>query len=99
MIIKNSTGTTPSIDLSIGFVEVDYISIQQISLSLKENEHDLLSIRMAGIPVKAITDYVKAPVRFTMVRGSSQSHEFVGEIAQVIPDSQTRMGAVNNSPM
>jgi hypothetical protein len=99
MIIKNSTGTTPSIELTIGNVEVDYISVQKIELNLKENEHDLLSIQMSGLPVQALTDYIKAPVKYTMVRGASQSHEFVGEIAQVVPHSKTRSGSVNNSPI
>jgi len=99
MIIKNSSGIVPSIDITIGEVEVNYSSIQQIKLCLKENEHDMLVMRMAGIPVKALTDYIKAPVRFLMTRGSSQRHEFVGEIAQIIPESVTRDGAVNNSPI
>lgn len=99
MIIKNSSGIVPSIDLTIGEVEVDYASIGQVKLCLKENEHDMLAIQMSGIPVKALTDYIKAPVRFVMTRGASQKHEFVGEIAQIIPESETRGGAVNNSPI
>jgi hypothetical protein len=99
MIIKNSTGISPSIDLSIGGVEVDYVSIQNVELNLKENEHDLLSITFAGLPVKALTDYIKAPVQYNMVRGTSQNHEFVGEIAQIVPHSKTRYGAVNDSPI
>lgn len=98
MINQHPLGITPSFDLTVGGVAINYMSIDRMELSMNEGEHDMLVLRMKGIPAKAITDYIGAPVRLVLKRGTAEEQEFVGEVAQVIPESQLNRGAVNRSP-
>ncbi len=98
MIYQHPFGITPSIEISIGGVPVLYESIKTVEISLNEGEHDMAVLHMYGIPQKAIIEYIGAPVQIVMTRGKAERQEFVGEIAQVVPESAARKGAVNNSP-
>lgn len=98
MITRHPLGITPSFELDIGGVDVDYTSIERIEIMLNESEHDMVVFRMAGIPAKAITDYLLAPVRLELRRGSSESQIFTGEVVEVTPVTELAKGAVNRSP-
>jgi hypothetical protein len=98
MIFQHPFGITPSIEISIGGVPVLYESIKTVELSLNEGEHDMVVLKMYGIPQKAIIEYIGAPVQIVLSRGNTERQEFVGEIAQIVPTNDLRKGAVNNSP-
>lgn len=98
MILQNPTGITPSFELTIGGVPINYTSIDRIEVNMNEGEHDMVVFRMLGIPAKGITDYLGAPVQLFFRRGTAEVQEFVGEVAQIIPESELRKGAVNRSP-
>lgn len=97
MIINSGSPLSPKVYLEIGDVEVNYFSIDTIDLDLCVNKHDVLTIHMNGIPSKAITDYVNAPVRFLVSSGPGRSQEFVGYVLYVEPEYSVAAPVVNQS--
>lgn len=98
MILQHPLGITPGIDISIGGVPVQYEAIDRVEIHLNEGEHDMAVLRVLGLPQKAIIDYIGAPVRIILTRSTVERQEFVGEVAQVVPTTELRKGAVNRSP-
>lgn len=98
MIINSGNPLSPKTYVSINGVEVNYQSIQSMSLHLSVNKHDVLIITMAGIPPKAITDYIDAAVEMGVSSGQGRSQDFRGYVLYVQPEADGRGGIVNNSP-
>lgn len=97
MIFRTHNATSPTVNISFDGVAVDYLSIVQIQLELTENQHDLVRIKMAGIPPTAITDYIDAPVSVSWSQGAA-SNKFVGYVVYIEPEYKNNQGMVNNSP-
>lgn len=97
MIISSGSPLSPKVYLEIGNVEVNYFSINTVELDLCINKHDTLTIHLNGIPSKAITDYVNAPVRFLLSSGAGRSQEFVGYVLYVEPEYNSSAPIVNQS--
>lgn len=97
MIINSGGPLSPNIYFEIGNVEVNYLSIDRIDLDLSANEHDILTMHMNGIPSKAITDYINAPVRVSVSSGPGRSHEFVGYVLYVEPEYNASAPIVNQT--
>jgi phage protein D len=98
MIFNTGNPLSPKVYIAINGVEVKYKSIQTMSLSLGTNMHDILVLNMAGIPPRAITDYIDAAVRMTITSGQGRTQEFCGYVLYVEPESDGRSSIVNNSP-
>lgn len=98
MIAKSNSPLSPDVMITINGVEVDYTSIYSFTLSLDENMHDMCTIRMRGIPPRAITDYIDAAVRVSLSSGPGRTQEFCGYVAYIEPTSETRQGLINGSP-
>lgn len=92
-------GVSPSVEISIGGVNVRYESIVSVSLLLEESKHDLLEMVIAGFPPGAVTDYWNSPVKVVLDNGASFYYEFIGYIDGVHPTSSTSQGFVNYSPI
>jgi phage protein D len=88
----------PNFQLSVNDVEVDYQALNRLEVDLSENQHDALSIHLAGIPMQAITDYQNAAVHLHFDTGAAYSFDFTGYVSDVRPESQTSQGTVNHSP-
>lgn len=97
MIFNSGSHLSPKILLEIGNVEVNYFSIPQIELDIAENHHDVLTIHMNGIPSKAITDYINAPVRASISSGPGRSQDFVGYVMYVEPVYDSKAPLVNQT--
>jgi hypothetical protein len=97
MIVHSGSPLSPKTYLEIGGVEVNYFSVSNIDLDLCINKHDILTIHLNGIPSKAITDYVGAPVRFTLNSGPGRYQEFVGYVLYVEPEYNSSAPIVNQS--
>lgn len=97
MIFNSGSPLSPKVYLEIGDVEVSYTSIDTIDLELCVNSHDVLTLHLNGIPSKAITDYINAPVRFLISSGPGRSQEFVGYVLYVEPAYSTSAPIVNES--
>jgi len=98
MIVKAPYGLSPTFELSIDNAAVDYHSLNRFEIDLSENQHDMLSLELGGIPTRAITDYQNKGVLLTLNTGANYSCSFSGYVTDVHPVSRTYQGLVNNSP-
>jgi phage protein D len=97
MIKQTNNPLSPKVSFEINGVEIDYFSINQLSIDLEENKHDIVTFVMSGIPPKAITDYEGAPVRFSISSGSGRTQTFVGYVLYVEPEYDIRAPVINGS--
>lgn len=98
MIINSGNPLSPKVYVALNGVEVNYRTIQNMSLALGPNKHDMLILHMAGIPPKGITDYIDAAVEMRVSSGQGRTQEFKGYVLYVEPESDSRASIINNSP-
>jgi hypothetical protein len=98
MIIKTGSQLSPAVSVTINNVEVNYSSIISVDLCLDENKHDVCTLVMSGIPARAITDYIDAPIRVFATTGQNRNQEFCGYITFIEPTTTTAQPLVNSSP-
>jgi len=98
MIIKTGSQLSPEVSILINEVPVNYASITSAEILLDENKHDVCVLLLSGIPPRAITDYIDAPIRVFATTGQNRSQEFCGYITFVEPVSNTAQPIVNGSP-
>lgn len=98
MITPPTHGVAPKFEITINGVEFNYMSLHSIHISLEENMHDLAKIRVAGIPPRAITEYLNTAVDIKVWLNANFYQRFVGTVIEVDPISMTREGLVNRSP-
>lgn len=99
MISKSLHPLSPNVEISLDGVPVDYTAIQSMDLHLTENEHDMLTIDIAGLPPKAATDYIGAGVFVLVDSGYGRSQQFYGYVISTEPRIVTKDGLVNRSPI
>lgn len=99
MIFKNKFPNAPDVSVVISGVAVDYNSIESVSFELTEDAHDIASITFSGLIPNAITDYVGAPVFISIGISQTRFTSFYGYVSYVSPESITRRGLINNSPI
>lgn len=97
-IRKQPSGVSPTIELTINGAEVRYHSLTGIELLLEENHHDMLKIRMNGIPTRAVTEYRNAAVLLKLDTGAGYLDTFHGYVEKVVPTSKISGGLMNGSP-
>jgi phage protein D len=98
MISPPTSGVSPKFEITINGVEFNYMSLHSINISLEENVHDVAKIRVAGIPTRAITDYLNTAVEIKVWLNANFYQHFVGTVIEVDPSSSTSEGLVNKSP-
>jgi phage protein D len=98
MIRKNQYGLSPSFDIAVDSVSIDYQALNEIEIHLGENMHDMVVLHMAGLPPRASADYRNKPIRIQLDTGASYSHEFTGYITDIRPEAKTASGLLNGSP-
>jgi phage protein D len=98
MIAPPTQGVSPKFEITVNGVEFNYMSLHSINISLEENVHDVAKIRVAGIPTRAITEYLNAAVEIKVWLNANFFQHFVGTIIEVDPTSLTSEGLVNSSP-
>lgn len=98
MIISSGNPLSPKTYIALHNVEVDYHSIQQATIDLCVNKHDMVVLKLAGIPSNYITDYIDAPVRVTLSSGPGRLQDFCGRVLYVEPESDSRAPIINKSP-
>lgn len=99
MTIRRQPGVvSPTFELTINGAEVRYQALTSLELTLEENHHDMLKIRMNGIPTRAVTEYRNAGVLLHMDTGAGYSEGFYGYIERVLPISKVSGGVMNGSP-
>jgi phage protein D len=98
MIRKNVFGVSPDLEIVVGDVPVNYDSIGLVELHLSENQHDMLILRMVGLPSRAMVEYRNKGVRVRIDTGASYKQEFYGYVRDIRPVALASNGFVNNSP-
>lgn len=98
MIYQSSSPLSPAITVIIDGVPVNYTSVVGAELVLEEDKHDLLVLKLLGVPPQLLHEYLMAPVVFTIDSGPSRSQTFVGYVSNVEPVSQSSNGYMNGSP-
>jgi len=99
MIFKSNFPTSPDVDIIISDVSVDYTSIESVEVDFEENAHDMAVLTFVGLPAKAVTDYINAPVSITISTSPARTSSFNGYVTYVEPELITRRGLINNSPV
>jgi phage protein D len=100
MTVVTTTQTSApkhSVDVSIDGVGVDYSSIAKVEVSLRENEHDLVTLVLMGISPLAITDYVDRPIKVTVKVPYGEGFTFCGYVNHVNPTHKVSSGKANRS--
>jgi len=99
-VILGAPGSvTPSYSLTIDGVSFDYTSIAEIRLGMKENHHDVLTVKVAGLPTRFVNWYKGRAIALEMDTGPFYQETFSGYIDSVNPTSDVKTGPVNNSPL
>ena len=98
MIVHSGNPLSPKVVVKINNVEVNYKSITKLIIDLAANKHDVVSMHIAGIPPKAITDYIDAAVSVTVTLGPGRTTEFRGYVLYIEPESVSGSSLINNSP-
>lgn len=97
MIFSNAFPEVPVLDVTVVGGEVPPSQIAVVDLTFSENKHDIATITYAGFPGVAVTSYVGLPVRIMFGNNESNLVEFVGYVAYVEIEANTRMGITNGS--
>ena len=98
MITSGASSLELRFSVSIDGGNLEYSSIQMVSLSLQENMHNLASLEVAGIPPDYLAEYLNLPIVITVSVGAYGSYTFYGYIYNMVPVSRNKDGLVNNSP-
>ena len=98
MISKQPHGISPTLRVTINGSAVDYFSINEIEMHLEEGLHDMLVMRLAGIPPRAMSDYRNSPVYCSMDLGAGMTADFYGYVIDVRSTAQSSGGLLNGSP-
>jgi len=98
VIVHSGNPLSPKVVVKINNVEVNYKSITKLIIDLAANKHDVVSMHIAGIPPKAITDYIDAAVSITVTLGPGRTTEFRGYVLYIEPESVSGSSLINNSP-
>lgn len=99
MIFKNWSQLSPTVDISIDGVPIDYMQLQKITLELNENMHDLALLEFAGVDPTTIDLYLDAPIKFSIELPDRESTKFYGYITFVEPVVVSSEGTVDGSPL
>ena len=98
MIYKSTSPLSPNVTILFDGVEVNYKSVYGAELYLEENKHDLLVVKMAGVPSRMILDYLDAPVYFVLTSGPGRLQTFIGYVSNIEPSNKASGGFINKSP-
>lgn len=99
MITAGSSSLELKFDALIDGVPVDYTSIQRVEIELQENMHNLAMMEIAGIPPQFLLDYVDKPIWLSVSVGQERTYNFYGYIVYLEPESISKQGLVNKSPI
>lgn len=99
MIFKSAFPNSPTVNMVIDGVDVDYTAINSVQIMSTENEHDYAELHVSGLIPKFVTEYINRPVYISIEYSPTQRMTFHGYIAFVEPKAVTRRGLINKSPI
>jgi len=98
MIVTNLSPLGITWECVIDNAPFSKIRVQRISISLVENQHDLATIEVVGVPSEYLMDYVDKPVYLKIETLGNRVCNFYGYVSRIEAESNTNEGLVNNSP-
>ena len=98
MITKTQYGLSPTLTVTINGAPVDYHALNEVEMYLEHDLHDMLILRMSGIPARAMSDYRNRPVFCSLELGSGYSQEFAGYVIDVRATAIASAGVLNGNP-
>lgn len=99
MIFKSAFPNSPTVNMAIDGVDVDYTAINSITITSAENEHDYAELHVSGLIPRFITEYINRPIYLNIEYSPTQRTSFHGYVAFVEPKAVTRRGLINKSPI
>lgn len=97
MIFRNAYNDAPLLSVSINRGTVPDNRIVSVELNMSENKHDMAVITYSGFPGLAVTEYIGLPVAINLGNNETNVVTFVGYVAYVDIEANSRMGIVNES--
>lgn len=97
MIFRSSFSNAPILKLFIDKATVPDSQIVGVDISFAENKHDMAVITYSGFPGIAVTEYRGLPVTIEFGNNEASIVKFIGYVAYVDIEANTRMGIVNDS--
>lgn len=99
MIFKGFSDLSPTVNVAIDGVPVDYMSIKRLSVELTENMHNLVILEFAGLNPQLVDQYIDRPLTVSIQMRERPTASFCGYISHLEPLAVTSAGTVNNSPL
>lgn len=97
MIFRNAYGNAPILQVNVTGGIVPDNQVVAVELNMAENKHDMAIITYSGFPGLAVTEYIGLPVSINLGNNETNIITFVGYVAYVDIEANTRMGVVNES--
>lgn len=98
MIFKSASQLSPTVEVAIDNIPVNYLTLQQITVEEKENMHNVAILDFVGMDTQLIHQYIDVPIKFSIELRDRSTFYFYGYIVYLEPTSKTKDGLVNGSP-
>lgn len=73
-------------------------SVQRIKVSFSENQHDVATLELVGVPTEYIHQYVDKPIQMIVQINGGKQFQFFGYVSHVEARSVTHEGTVDRQP-
>lgn len=73
-------------------------SVQRIKVSFSENQHDVATLELVGVPTEYIHQYVDKPIQLVVQISGGKQLQFFGYVSHVEARSVTHEGTVDRQP-
>jgi hypothetical protein len=97
MIFKSDFPNSPTVQLVIDGVSVDYTAIESVTITSTENSHDYAELIVVGLIPDYVIQYSDRPIYISIEYSPTQKTYFYGYISFITPEAITRKGYINKS--
>ena len=98
MIFKSASQLSPTVEVAIDNVPVNYMTLQQIVVEERPGMHNMAVLTFAGLDPQLIHHYLDVPITFSIELKDRSPFTFYGYISYLEPEAIASQGVVNGSP-
>lgn len=98
MIFKSASQLSPTVEVAIDNVPVNYMTLQQIVIEERSKLHNMAVLTFAGLDPQLIHQYLDVPITFSIELRDRSPYTFHGYISYLEPEAKAHNGVVNGSP-
>lgn len=98
MIFKSASQLSPTVEISIDNVPVNYMTLQQIVVEERPSMHNMAVLTFAGLDPQLIHQYLDVPITFSIELRDRDQYVFHGYISYLEPEAVAHDGVINGSP-